>query len=160
MSERGWGRVWHGHSSPVGTAPPMPSARRGGEEDEEEEDVAAAPPAPRGAASCGRAAARPLRPQRGRGSPGSGRRGSGFPLSLPCRNFPVPPSVGAPLPRPKGWRAGRGSGSVSAAALFLRPRFVRPNGHLVAVSCPRGSFSSLGLVSGFCKILPSPLGAK
>lgn len=49
MSERGWGRVWHGHSLPAGTAPPVPSARRGGEEDEEE-DVAAAPPALRCAA--------------------------------------------------------------------------------------------------------------
>lgn len=117
---------------------------------------------------CPVAGAPQLRPG-GAGAPRGRLRAWGSGL-LPCGNFAAcgragrPPAAGAPLPRPEGWRgavrAGRGSASVSAAAPVLRPRFVRPDRHLVAVSSPQGSFSRVGLMSGFCKILPSPLGAK
>lgn len=84
----------------------------------------------------------------GQGLPAAPGGGSGL---LPCPNFPraraaVPAVPGSrrSLPRPAGWRravrAGRGSGSVSAAAPVLKPRFVRPDRHLVAVSSPQGSF--------------------
>lgn len=117
MSERGWGRVWHGHSLPAGTAPPVPSSRRGGEEEEgDEEDAAVAPPAPRCAAPlrARRSAAAPAR--RGRGSPreapGAGLGASALPkLSRVWRaavpGVPRQPSLPCPVPRACGQWCGR-----------------------------------------------------
>lgn len=116
MSERGWGQVWHGHSLPVGTAPPVPSARRAGEEEEEGdgEDVAAAAPAPPAPRCAARLRARRSSGPAGQGLPAEGSvrgaRGSCPAETSPRAAVPgVPrqPALPYPVPRASGERCGR-----------------------------------------------------
>lgn len=132
MSERGWGRVWPGHSLPAGTAPSVPSACRGGEEKEEEEDVAAAaaPPAPRCAArlrGCRSAAAPAPAGQRLPAALSGGAQGSLFPC--PAETFPraVGSRAGRPrqslLPCPVPRACGERGERDVAQGVFPQPHF-------------------------------------